>query len=168
MSGVKTLFILRHAKSSWAEIGVDDINRSLKSSGINDAIALANILRKDLSQLEIILSSPANRAIHTAILFCQTLGLSTEKIQIMDNIYEAHINEVKRIVSRIPTGISCAMVVGHNPSFTYFANEFLTSPLDNLPTCGIVKIDFRVDNWNEIAKDKVVSTYIDFPKNHRF
>jgi phosphohistidine phosphatase len=166
MSGKKTLFILRHAKSSWAEIGMDDINRSLKSSGIDDARALAKILKSDLSDLEIVLSSPANRAIHTAILFCQTVGLPLEKLEINDKIYEAHINEIKQIISKISDSISSAMIVGHNPTFTYFANEFLASPIDNLPTCGIVKVVFEVDTWRDIGRGRVVSSYFDYPKNH--
>jgi phosphohistidine phosphatase len=166
--GRKTLYLLRHAKSSWAEVGMNDFDRPLKTSGVYDARGLAKIYKEELSQLDIIVSSPANRAMHTAILFCDTVGLPMDTIRLNESIYEAHESVIHRIINQLPNEHSCAMIVGHNPTFTYIANEFLPSPIDNLPTCGIVKIVFDIKSWDQVSRSTVVSAVFDYPKNHQF
>lgn len=166
MSKTKTLYVLRHAKSSWDELDKGDFDRPLKSRGIDDARRLAQILREELSDLDIVVSSPANRAIHTTILFCQTVGLPMEIIHINENIYESYEEDIERIVKSFPDEVSKAMIVGHNPTFTYFANRFLPNSIDNIPTSGIVKLEFSVNGWERIGKDKLVSHFFDFPKNY--
>ena len=166
MSKTKTLYVLRHAKSSWDEMDKNDFDRALKSRGIDDARKLAHIHRNELSDVDIVVSSPANRAIHTAILFCQTIGLPMQIIHINENIYESYEDEIERIVRAFPDEVSKAIIVGHNPTFTYFANRFLPNSIENIPTSGIVKLEFSAKSWENIAKNNLVSHFFDYPKNY--
>lgn len=166
MDSGKTLFVLRHAKSDWGEMDLRDFDRPLKTRGIVDARNLAYALRKDLRLIDIVLSSPANRAIHTAILFCQTVGISLDRIKLLENLYETTEQEVNKIVKSLPKEIMTAMVVSHNPTLTYFANLYYPNNIDNIPTTGIVKLEFATNSWNSIAKDNLKSSYFDYPKNH--
>lgn len=166
MDSSKTLFVLRHAKSDWGEEDLRDFDRPLKTRGIVDARNIAHSLRNELRSVEMVLSSPANRAIHTAILFCQTIGLPVDLIKIKDNLYETTEGEVDKIVKSLPEDICTAMVVSHNPTLTYFANMYFPYPIDNIPTSGIVKLEFGVNSWSKISRDNLVSSFFDFPKNH--
>lgn len=162
----KTLFVLRHAKSSWDETDKRDFDRPLKARGIEDAHNLANALKHELSSIDIVVSSPANRAIHTSIIICQTAGLPLEIIQLNEQLYDTNEDEVERIVRSFSDDISTAIIVGHNPTFTYFANRFMSKSIDNIPTSGIVKLEFEVDSWNDISRNNLKTSFFDFPKNH--
>ncbi len=166
MVSSKTLFVLRHAKSSWDETEKRDFDRPLKARGIDDALNLANSIRKELVDIDVIISSPANRAIHTAILICQAVGLPLDIIQLNEKLYETYEEEVERIVKSLPNHVNTAMIVGHNPTFTYFANKFIPSPIDNIPTSGIVQLQFDITSWSDISRNKLKSSFFDFPKNH--
>lgn len=166
MDSSKTLFVLRHAKSDWADIDLRDFDRPLKTRGVNDARNLAHLHRNDLSRINVVLSSPANRAIHTAILFCQTVGLPLDLIELKDDLYETTEDVVDRIIKALPNEISTAMIVNHNPTLTYFANKYFPSYIDNIPTSGIVKLEFDVTSWDNISRNNLVSSFFDFPKNH--
>ena len=160
----KELFVLRHAKSSWDDPNIDDIDRALTTRGIADAYSMANRLKKQLLGIDLILTSYANRAEHTATIFASTINYPVESIKITSNIYETSEVKLTTLIKELPNELSRVLIVGHNPTFTYFANRFLQSPIDNIPTTGIVGITFRIDTWNEISIDKVHSSFFEFPK----
>jgi phosphohistidine phosphatase len=166
MNSSKTLFVLRHAKSSWDETDKRDIDRPLNSRGINNAHNLANALRDELIIIDAVVSSPANRAIHTSIIFCQVAELPLEIIQLNEKLYDTNEDEVERIVRAFSDDINSVMIVGHNPAFTYFANRYALKSIKNIPTSGIVKLEFEVNSWNDISRSNVKSSSFDFPKNH--
>ena len=161
---MKTLYILRHAKSSWEEPEKDDVDRALISRGITDAKAVAKRLQNELEKLDLIISSPANRAVHTAIIFCITANIPTKKIQIQTEIYESSESTMLKLIKSIPDEHDNVMLVGHNPTVTYFVNNFLENPLDNIPTSGVVGLTFDTDDWKNISKDKLKSYSFDYPK----
>jgi phosphohistidine phosphatase len=163
----KTLFILRHAKSSWDEPNKDDIDRALTTRGISDAYAVATRLKKQLHEIDLIITSHANRAIHTATIFAGVINYSVEKIKISSNIYESNETKIKALVRSLPDGISKVMIVGHNPTFTYFANRYLQEQIDNIPTSGLVGIAFKIEKWNDISNEKVYSSFFEFPNKEQ-
>lgn len=165
--GYKELFVLRHAKSSWDEPNVDDVDRALTTRGITDAYSIANRQKKHLKDLDLILTSHANRATHTATIFAGIIGYPNEKIKLSSTIYEISENQLITIVKKLPDDIARVLIVGHNPTFTYFVNKFLKSPIDNIPTAGIVGLSFRSTTWNDISRDNLQSSFFEYPKKEQ-
>jgi phosphohistidine phosphatase len=152
----KRLVIVRHGKSTWDYGGVEDIDRPLKEKGINYSYDVARMLKNDAVVPGLIISSPATRALHTAIIFARILDFSCEKIIIKEGLYEASENEVLKMIGQTPDDIEVLMVFGHNPFSSSLANRFLQGGIDNVPTSGAVLLDFPVDKWNEISKSDIV------------
>jgi len=163
----KELFVLRHAKSSWDEPNKDDIDRALTTRGISDAYAMANRLKKQLHETDLIITSQANRAIHTATIFASVIKYPVEKIKISSSIYETSETKIKSLIKNLPDDISRVMIVGHNPTFTNFVNHYLPNLIDNIPTAGIVGISFKTEKWNEISAEKVYSSFFEFPNKEQ-
>lgn len=159
----KSLVILRHAKSSWEEDDKSDFDRTLKPRGINDIVKIASEVKSQLSEFNAIFSSSANRAVHTAILFAKTVGIPTEKIRIIDSLYETHVVNVLNFVNALPNELQKVVIVGHNPTSTDFINLFVDEQIDNLPTSGLVKIDFNAESWESISKQNVSNIFIRVP-----
>ena len=165
--GNKELFILRHAKSSWDEPNKEAKDRPLTSRGIHDAHFMANQLKKRLSKVDLILSSHANRAEHTATIFTEIIGLPFDRLRITSKIYETTESQIMTMVKNLPNEIHSVIIVGHNPTFTDFANRFLDSSIDNIPTAGIVGLTFNTSNWEEISKGNLLSSVFEFPKKEQ-
>ena len=113
---------------------------------------------------QLILSSPASRALNTALLMSKTWGLEPEQLQIHDQLYMAYASDIQQLVASAPAHISDLAIFGHNPSFTAYANGFLDPPLDNLPTAGVVMVTLESDSWEGIGPEHVKETYVDYPK----
>ncbi len=161
----KELFILRHAKSSWDEPSIDDVDRTLTSRGINDAHAMAARLKKQLKDVDLIITSHANRATHTAAIFAQELGCPLNKLNVTSKLYEISESNLSSVVKSLPEDLTRILLVGHNPTFTNFVNRYLKNVIDNVPTCGIVGLSFNSSTWADISRDNMQSSFFDFPKN---
>ncbi len=166
MSSIKTLYIIRHAKSSWDNAGQPDFDRPLNSRGIRDAQMLFSHWANEFKGVELIATSPANRAKSTSMLLCQTVDLSQNLISTYESLYEASVANVYAVVKSFPDEVNIAAIVGHNPSLYYFANQYLKNQIENLPTSGIVKLVFSCNSWGEISRASLVDSKFDFPKNH--
>ncbi len=163
----RKLFIIRHGKSSWDNEGLDDFDRPLAERGIRSANDMAQRLN-ELGQVpELILSSPASRALNTALIMSGIWGLEASALQIHDPIYMAYVSEIEQVVAEVPSEIQNLAIFGHNPSFTMYANKFLEEQLDNLPTAGVVIVTLDARGWNGIDRSNVRGTYLDYPKRQR-
>jgi phosphohistidine phosphatase len=116
---------------------------------------------------ELILTSPANRALNTALIMAKIWKLDSASLQIHDTLYMAYVPEIEEVVGQAPASVRKLAVFGHNPSFTLYANKFLNDPLDNLPTAGIVLVTLESESWNGINRTMVIKTYVDYPKRKR-
>ena len=147
---MKRLVIVRHAKS--VPYGYDDdFNRDLRDRGKNDAKLVSDELRKRNVLPEVMISSPAKRAIKTARIFAGNLGFEEGQIQEVEEIYEGlTTSEFVELVREIPDTIQTAFVFGHNPGFYYFVNNLLEEFRDEMPTTSTVGIDFDVDSWKKV------------------
>lgn len=161
---IKTLVIARHAKSSWDYDAVDDIDRPLKESGIRNAYLVAETLKKKKVSFDAIYSSPANRAIHTSIIFARVLEVPAQKIEIIEQLYSESDSDVIQFLKNIPENITKVLLVGHNPTFTDLANRFLKQRISNLPTAGAVLLELECDTWSHIGPVSVVRDSLFFPK----
>lgn len=164
---MKTLVIVRHGKSSWAYPELEDFYRPLKQRGINDAFRIGEELVNREITPDLILSSPAIRAMNTAIIIGRKLDFTLSNIQTNESIYEASTSQLVKLISDVDDGCETLMIFGHNPSFTSLVNQLQDEPLYNLPTCGVVAIELQIDSWEDISKSKGKKVLELFPKELR-
>lgn len=163
---MKKLFLIRHAKSSWDEEGLTDFERPLNKRGKRDAPFMASLLNKEKIIPDFIISSPANRAISTAQIFAEELNYPSEKILIEKIIYLSGIKELEEIVQSIPDTYKTVLLFGHNPSLTYYANHLGNKFIDNIPTCGIVGLEFKNKSWREVERGICKTFFFEYPKKY--
>jgi len=162
----KTLHIVRHAKSSWDYIDISDIDRPLKLKGIQNSYEMARRIKIRNTLPDLIITSPANRAIHTAIIFARVFEFPLNKIIIEEKLYGAEEDFIMDMVRNTDNSISSLMIIGHNPELTDFANIFVKDTIENIGTTGIVSIVFDADDWKEVNQNKLVSEHFDYPKKN--
>jgi phosphohistidine phosphatase len=158
---MKRLFLLRHAKAVPAESGIDDFDRTLMLSGMQDAGAIARYLRKSDYAVDLILCSAAARTLQTAELMLQELEC---EIEYRDNLYLAEPAKILATVRGAPVGVSALMVVGHNPGLEACAALLAREPLrrkervrhealeEKFPTCALAILDFDVGRWRDVVQ----------------
>ena len=151
---MKTLLIARHGKSSWVHDELKDIDRSLDASGIKGVYHVAQNLKEHSILPDVLISSPATRAIHTALIHARVLDFPSPKIEIHEGIYYGGEAGVLEILTKQQKDISCLMVCGHNPTSTNLVNRFATNDFENLQTSGVVKLEFDIENWQDITTTK--------------
>jgi len=163
---MRTLYLIRHAKSSWGNPGLRDFDRPLNERGLHDAPKMAQLLVSQGLPPDLLVSSPAKRALTTALFFAEAFKIDPGDLQREPNIYEASTHEIQRIISALPDSALTVALFGHNPTFTDVANQFTTETafIENVPTCGIVKINSTADSWKAFyeGNSKVAACY--FPK----
>jgi len=164
MKSYKQLFIVRHGKSSWEYENVDDIDRPLKVKGINDAYAMAKRLESRNKHPQLIISSPANRALHTSTIFARVLKYPLNNLRLNEVIYNGGEDEILQLIKETDDSVSSVMIFGHNPVFTDLSNLFLKDELDKLPTAGITSLNFKAEKWKDISAENVSTELVDYPK----
>jgi len=156
---MKTLYILRHAKSSWEDSDLADFDRPLNERGRTAAPFMGKVMVRHAFEPELILSSPAVRARETAIRTKKAAGLSAE-IEYKEQIYEATPQTLLQVARSIGDKFGSAMIVGHNPGMEGFV-RFLTGKLESLPTASLAVIDLDIDDWGQTsAKTGTLRTII--------
>lgn len=147
---MRTLYLIRHAKSSWDNPGLRDFNRPLNERGFREAPMMAELLAGQGIRPDLLVSSPAKRAITTALFFAEKFGIEENRVLREQDIYEAAPTEILRIISNLPDSAAVVCLFGHNPTFTEVANLFAENYIDNIPTCGIVQIESEAEHWNTL------------------
>ncbi|MCD6201929.1 MAG: histidine phosphatase family protein [Bacteroidales bacterium] len=161
---MKELFLVRHAKSDWNNMDLTDIDRPLKNRGIRDALLMGEYILKEYPIPDKILTSPACRAFHTAILFSRAMKSSGRKIRVEDDMYLASYGKMESLVRNTEDEVGCLMLVGHNPGITDLANFFIEEFIHNIPTSGFVFFRFDTSAWKKIATSNLISHQIHYPK----
>lgn len=163
---MKTLYLIRHAKSSWDFDNIPDLDRPLNGRGVNDAYESAKYLRENGEMPDLIVSSPATRALHTAMIFSRSFGIPFSKIQIENQLYDAPYWQIRDVIKRINNTYNTIMVFAHNPGITDFVNHAINHHIDNVPTTGIACLVYYTDDWAEIDS-KADLRFFDYPKKRR-
>ena len=160
---MKTIVLIRHAKSSW-DNDVSDLNRPLSVRGITDANLLSEKFKIYNFHPDAIFSSPANRAITTCAIFMENLELPRSLLAIDEQLYDFGGNQVRHFIKSLDDELKNIMIFGHNHAFTSLTNSFGDDYIDNLPTSGLVMIDFNVDQWQKLSQGttKMILTPKDF------
>ncbi|MGB0878954.1 MAG: SixA phosphatase family protein [Polaribacter sp.] len=162
---MKTLYIVRHAKSSWEYSGVEDIDRPLKKRGIKDAHLMSKFLSKKISSPDIFISSIANRALHTAVIFCRNFKYPLSNLKIRSELYSFSDGYLVKTVKALDDGFSAAIIFSHDHGINTFVNKFGDKPIAHVSTCGVIGINFEEKHWKNIKKGTTV--LVEFPKNHK-
>ena len=161
---MKELLILRHAKSSWDQPWMSDLDRPLNERGKRDAPIMAQKLQDNGGAPQAIICSPAQRTRATAAIFMHSLKLVPEKLNIEPNLYESSTLKVDQIVKELPANIDRVLLVGHNPVLTDWINRYAEYMIDNLPTCGLAWFTFDIDSWQDISFENGKLQHLWFPK----
>jgi phosphohistidine phosphatase len=164
---MKTLFINRHAKSSWSFENLNDFDRPLNSRGRKAAAFMAEKLKDKGESFDLILTSPANRAISTAEYFATAFNYDQALIEEAHSMYHADHGTLLTIIDNLPDAFEKVILFGHNPGFTNLANVLTGETLGNIPTCGIIKIEFDVNSWAEVTPGIGTMKFIDYPKRYK-
>ena len=161
---MKTLVIVRHGKSSWKDPFLSDHQRPLAKRGLKDAPKMGARLADWGPPIDRVISSSALRALATAELVTGQMGLPWDEIQVEDALYHATETEILELICEQEDYLDGLMLFGHNPGMTYLVNDISDLDLDNLPTCGVVILQFNVESWSEIGDVLASSAEFDYPK----
>ncbi|GGH75353.1 MAG: histidine phosphatase family protein [Bacteroidetes bacterium] len=163
---MKTLYLVRHAKSSWQYDDIDDYDRPLKGRGIRDAHMISQWLADEMSAPSMLVSSPATRALHTAMIFARTLNFPFADIKVDDRLYMATSDHLISFLHELSDDLDSVMVFGHNPTITNFVNRCVDQRVDNVPTSGVVCLHFAEEHWKDV-QDSAELLYFDYPKKRK-
>jgi phosphohistidine phosphatase len=160
----KTLYLVRHAKSSWKDPSLSDIDRPLNKRGRRSAPDMGGRMLTHNHLPELIISSPANRARSTAGIIAEQLGYEPADIEIDDRLYFSGTAGMKRVIAELDDSYGKVMLVGHNPDMTFLMNDLANSYVDNMPTCAVAVIGFDVASWAELDSVDGYLIGYDYPK----
>lgn len=161
---MKTVLVIRHAKSSWESGVISDFDRPLNERGKRDAPIMARRLLSRPMAIDLFVSSPAKRARHTARVFVEEYGLKKEDLLLEPELYHPSIPVFYGLIARLEKQYSSVAIFSHNPGITDFVNSLATAQVDNIPTCGIFAIRADVNDWKDFATARKEFLFFDFPK----
>ena len=159
---MKKVTLVRHGKSSW-EYDVGDRDRPLKKRGIADAGLVSKEFNDCGVMPEVVFSSPAKRAFETCKIFVRNLNIIEENVRINDVLYDFGGQNVIQFIRLLPNSYKNVMIFGHNHAFTSIVNTYGSVYIDNLPTSGLVVLEFDIENWNDLKQGETVKTI--FPRD---
>ncbi len=160
---MKQLILIRHAKSSWDDLGARDFDRSLDERGLLDAPEMGRRLAAKDIVPDAILVSPAIRARATASLIAPELGFPSEEVQFKDELYLASAAEMLKLIRQTPDHVQTLVVVAHNPGITELTNRLAKTYINNIPTSGVAALQVSVEQWQHIDNQALLFDF-DYPK----
>lgn len=165
---MKTVYLIRHAKSSWENAGLSDFDRPLNDRGKLDAPRMGKRLKERHVTPDLLVSSPAKRTLSTAKRIAEALGYDKQKIKTDRALYHADEEEILNVIRSMNEKNDAILIFGHNPGLTNFVNNINHNKkhyIDNIPTCGVAAIAFDVISWKQIDFGKGELIHYDFPKS---
>jgi len=161
---MKQLIVVRHAKSSWADAGMQDFDRPLNNRGLNDAPIMAERLLAKGIHLQAILSSPANRALTTAAIFANKMEIPFQNIIQIPGLYHASSETLFSVAKQIEDNYHTVAIFTHNPGITSFVNQLSEKYIIDMPTCGVFAVKANVDSWQMLTPKSTTFHFFDYPK----
>jgi phosphohistidine phosphatase len=162
---MKTFYFIRHAKSSWKDAVLEDAKRPLNKRGKTDAPFMAKRLKHFGVTPDLILSSPALRAQKTAEIIAKTLKIET--ITYEPRLYESSVETYIEVLQSLDASYNDIMIIAHNPEITLACEYFADAILGNIPTCGIVGMQYTPETFDEVGEGCATLLFFDYPKKHR-
>jgi phosphohistidine phosphatase len=162
---MKTLLLIRHAKSSWDAPGLSDADRPLNDRGKKDAPEMAKRLKKRSLSIDQFISSTAKRARKTAKYFAEEFDVKKENIKEVEDLYMANANGFVTTTENTKNKHDVIALFSHNPGITEFANSLTTTRIDDMPTCSVFAVQANVDDWKEFMNAEIKFLFFDYPGN---
>jgi phosphohistidine phosphatase len=165
---MRELFLIRHAKSDWGTEFLKDVDRPLNERGYSDAYFMSKWFLKNKKTPDLILSSTATRALNTGLIFARALEFDMKNFLLEEKIYESSVATLLSVLREQADNAQSLMVFCHNPCITEICNRLNDDVfIDNVPTCGIVNLNFEIDNWRDLGDKKGHMGFFQFPKDFR-
>ena len=162
---MKTLILLRHAKSSWDYPELSDLERPLNKRGKKDAPKMGKWLKNNIESPDLVLCSHSVRTLATISSLGHEWGLSGHNYQTDARLYHASPKELEQIVRTCKPEVNVLLLVGHNPGLTEFASLLCPNhAVENIPTCGAYGIRFRIDTWKDLSSQNATFLFFQYPK----
>jgi len=161
---MKQLLLCRHAKSSWNNPTLADIDRPLNKRGKRNAAIMGQRLARRGMVPDLILTSPAKRARKTAVRLCRGMTISKRVIRIDAAIYDTDVSGLLKIIDKIDDSHNRVMLIGHNCELTLLANQLAAVDIYNVPTCGIVGCSLAINSWQHTQQVPAELLFFDYPK----
>jgi phosphohistidine phosphatase len=159
------LTLVRHAQAEPARSDQEDWDRPLEASGQRDARTMGQRLKAHERKPDLILSSPAVRAMSTATTLAREIGVQAKRLQQDERLYLADVRTLLTVVQESGGKAAHLMLVGHNPGLTEFADELSSErSIENLPTCAVYSLEFEIAQWSELEWASGVNADFDYPK----
>lgn len=162
---MKTLLLIRHAKSSWDFPQLSDFDRPLNKRGVRNATEMSSRLREKGITIDSFVSSPAKRAIDTSRLFALASGVDENLILQVIELYDAEANVFPEIIRSLDNRSETVAIFAHNPGITDFANSLGLKAIYNFPTCGVFSLKIDTNDWARFHDAAKELFFFDFPKN---
>ncbi|MBT8101708.1 MAG: histidine phosphatase family protein [Gammaproteobacteria bacterium] len=162
---MKTLTLVRHAKSSWSDTHLSDRERPLNKRGERDAPRMGKRIAEHGIRPSLIVSSPATRAWTTAKIIAARISYPIEFLEREDSLYLASLDELLAVIAAQDNEFNNVMIVGHNPGLTDLANYLSPALTHNLPTAGVVSVQIEQKDWNLSDRPQTKLLVYDYPKN---
>ena len=162
-----TLYLIRHAKSSWKNPELSDFDRPLNDRGKNDAPLMGKALKNKNFNPDLFYSSPAKRAYATAKKIADEINYPLENIIKEPDIYEANPDQLLNIIKSWNNSSKTIALTGHNPGLTWLANYLCNEEIANIPTTGVVCINFDVNSWNQVGQGSGKLQFFEYPKMYK-
>jgi phosphohistidine phosphatase len=163
-SELKSLILIRHAKSSWENFDVPDFERPLNDRGRKDAPTMAARMVKAGIKPDILLVSTAKRTRKTAGFFQDAWQLPNDQVRYLDQLYLASPGGFRQIIAELGTEFRTIAIISHNNGLTDFANQLTDTRIDNIPTCGIFAVRAKISDWKEFDQAEKEFWFFDYPK----
>ncbi len=160
----KTLYLVRHAKSSWKDSTLSDMDRPLNKRGRRTSPDMGRRMLEQGHQPDLLISSPANRALTTARNLARELGIDEAEITTDEDLYFSGARGMQSVLEKVDDQYRKVMMTGHNPTMTYFMNRLANTSVYNMPTCAIAIIGFDMASWSDLDSTDGVLLGYDYPK----
>jgi len=161
---MRRAILVRHAKSSWGDMSLRDHDRPLNGRGKRDGPRMAAHLYDSIDSIDAIITSSAVRAKLTSQYFKAAFEDSIDEYIIESDLYHASESTILEVIQRISDKHHTVLIFGHNPGYTDFANQYHSGTIDNVPTCGIVGISYKIDDWADASDQNGEVSFFYYPK----
>lgn len=162
---MKTLLLIRHAKSSWNDVTLPDFERPLNERGKHDAPLMAKKVKDKKIEIDAFVSSPAKRAKKTAEIFMDEFDAKMKKLILIPSLYEATVEKFYDAVENLKDKNETVALFAHNPGITDFINSLECTPVYDMPTCAVYAIKIKTKTWKEFREAKKEFLFFEYPKN---
>ena len=162
---MKSLLLVRHAKSSWPLPSINDFDRPLNERGKANAAMMADRILQKKIRVEAFVSSPAVRALSTCRYFAHAYHKKEKDIILVPELYHAAPEDFYTVIEELPELYSCIALFSHNPGITAFINALTSYKIDQMPTCGIFGVQMAISKWSAFRDAEKQFWFFDYPKN---